>query len=262
MLFEDKEQNLLEDFRLFSSMNTESVYLVSDTDETRMIIRSIIDDNSWHSEWIDSSSKSDPPPDFYNKNRDLMLEVMRVDDHSFEEKGRIQNPTNQKARAVEKELREKGFLDNSPNARLFVNSPTDLPSSKDHDYRFYKDSFKRIIEKHKGQIHQYRENHPGYKLIFFVYDESSIYCRVDTPNRTIKQGERIKGIPHYWFYDKTFLDLIRDSGIDFFIWFTPYKLFELMELPFDLPRTCVYDCNHMQIEAIEYPEDYMMSLEE
>lgn len=45
-------------------------------------------------EWIDSSGKNDPPPDFYDNKHKLMMDVMRIDDHAYiDEKGRIQNKT-------------------------------------------------------------------------------------------------------------------------------------------------------------------------
>ena len=33
--------------------------------------------------WINSSGKNDPPPDFYNDKKKLMMDVMRIDDHAY-----------------------------------------------------------------------------------------------------------------------------------------------------------------------------------
>ena len=262
MLDEDKEANLLERIRLFVQYTSDSIYCFSNTETVQSLVDTLCNDEIWKNEWIDNSSKDAPPPDFYNEKRGIMLEVMRIDDHAYVQNGKIINPTNQRARAVEKELKERGLLNSSPNARLFINSPTELPSLEDHNYRFYKENFKRIIEKHKKQIAQYKNNHPGYKLVFFIYDESSMYCQVDTPNRTIKEDERFEGKLHYWFFDKAFKVCFMDSGIDFFVWFTPYKWIKKSENPIELPLACVFDCNQTDEELIEYPDDYMMSTEE
>lgn len=228
----------------------------------RIIAESLLDDDKWQKEWVDNSAKNAPPPDYYNDNQKLMLEVMRVDDHAFEQNGRIFNPTNQKARKSEKEIKEKFEDSLTELTQIFVNTPTDLPSFEDHNYGFYKNNFKRIVEKHIEKIDLYRSNHPGYKLIFFVFDESSMYCQVDEPHKTIKQGERFDAEPHFWFYDKVFLDVFKESGIDYLIWYTPYKQLELFVPPLNLPYAIVFDCNHMDEESIEYPEAYMTSTEE
>ena len=263
MLFEDIEINLIEDFQLQTKFFDQPVYRLPDTAEVRTIVKSIIDDDIWNTQWVDSSSKSAPPPDFYNEKQRLMMEVMRVDDHAFEqENGRITNPTIQRERIKEKELRRT--LNLSPNTQLFINSPTDLPSLEDHNYLYYMSNFKRVVEKHKKQISCYRSNHLSHRLIFFIYDESSMYCQTDTPNQTIKRGERVDGLRalHKWFYDKAFTDVFQNSGIDYLVWFTPNKKIEQTGSPIVLPLACVYDCNQMNEQSIEYPPSYMMSLDE
>lgn len=261
MLFEDKEINLIKDFQSQARILYRPVCRLPDTTEIRTIVTSIIDDGIWNNQWVDSSSKSAPPPDFYNEKQRLMMEVMRVDDHAFEqENGRITNPTIQRERIKEKELRRT--LNLSPNTQLFINSPTDLPSLEDHNYRYYKSNFMRVIGKHTTKIPLYKLNHPDYKLIFFIYDESSMYCQVNTPNRTIKEDERFEGKLHFWFYDKALIDCFMTSGIDYLVWFTPYKWIKKSENPIKLPLACAFDCNQMNGESIEYLEEYMMSMEE
>ena len=44
--------------------------------------------------WIDASSKNALPPDFYNNKFKLMMDVMRIDDHTFVDKNgnlKVQN---------------------------------------------------------------------------------------------------------------------------------------------------------------------------
>lgn len=262
MLYEDKEANLIEDFRLFSKAIPNVLCPMPQSDKVLSIIQSLIDDNSWCNNWIDNSAKNAPPPDFYNDNEKLMLEVMRIDDHAFERKGRILNPTNQKAREVEKELRTKGILDMFPQAQLIINAPTNLPSAEDHNYRYYTESFKRIVNKHKANISLYKKNHPGYKIIFFVFDESSMYCKVDEPNKVIKQGEMFEFEKHVWFADKAFVDVFRNTDIDYLIWFAPYKWEKQEEAGVNLPMAYICDCNNIPDKTIEYDPDYMMSADE
>ena len=141
-LWEDKEANLIESFRRHTRLGDRPVCLLSNAEETRRVITSIIDDEIWKNEWADSSSKEDPPPDFYSESQKLMMEVMRIDDHAFEQDGRIINRANQRAREAGEELIKSLGLKLTPNAQLFVNAPTGLPSSEDHNYRYYKSNFK------------------------------------------------------------------------------------------------------------------------
>ncbi len=60
MLFEEKEANLLENFRMTSPQD---IFLISEDEETLQAFNSIYDDSLWE-EWIDASSKDAPPPDF------------------------------------------------------------------------------------------------------------------------------------------------------------------------------------------------------
>ena len=226
-----------------------------------MLLDTICDDVIWKKEWVDNSAKDAPPPDFRNDTRKIMLEVMRVDDHAFESNGRIINPTNQKAREIEKELREKGVFSLNPNLDLLVNVPTGLSSEEDHNYRFYVQNFTRIVDKHKKKIPLYKSNNPGYKLVFFIFDESSMYVKTDRIGVKAKKGEFFSGYLHYWYNDKTFIDVVKNSGIDSLIWFTPYTYIETIPTA-PLPQACVFDCNNMDEDLEDYPEEYMVSSEE
>jgi hypothetical protein len=88
--------------------------------------------------WIDSSSKSAPPPDFYNEKNKIMMDVMRIDDHAYEnEKGKIINPTLQKENKIYKELMSSKFINNiNFNGNIFITAITELPSELDHNYIF------------------------------------------------------------------------------------------------------------------------------
>ena len=162
MNYFDNEENILEWFPntfeqqvLFPIENAECIELyLSLSDEQRF------------PDWINSSGKGDPPPDFYNPQINMMMDVMRVDDHGHVVgKGKYINPVNQRESKIQRELRETGFLDMFPNVQsVFVNAVTDLPEKEDHNYQFYVENFKRTLEKHIKSIPLYRKNHPNYKV--------------------------------------------------------------------------------------------------
>ena len=98
-------------------------------------------------------------------------------------------------------------------------------------------------------------------MIFFVYDESSAYFEAECETNVFSnEGEA--GTPHEWFFDKAFLDVFIGSDIDYLVWFTPYKYFQHIEPPVSLPKVCVYRCNTMTYELIEYKPSHMVSSEE
>ena len=86
MLFAEKESNLIELFRI---LKTEEILLLPTVDETEYICQSLLNTRRWE-KWIDSSAKDAPPPDFYNDNEQIMMDVMRVDDHGFKKHGEKQ----------------------------------------------------------------------------------------------------------------------------------------------------------------------------
>ena len=259
----DIENDIIEDFQMLSA---ESICLLTgETEEIKTILSSILDDEGWKN-WIDSSGKGDPPPDFYNDNLKIMMDVMKVDDHGFiSSKGKTVNPTRKRESDIMRELQDKGFLDKFPNAKIFINAVTDLPTREDHNYQYYRDNFVKTVESHIKKITRYRENHPRYKVIFFVFDESSVYFKMYKPYCNIFEGEEFEAEPHLWFLDKAFVDAFKNSEIDFLIWFAPYKHCTAFSVKggksLDLPQAVVYDVKNMEIPLEEYNVYLMESAE-
>ena len=77
--------------------------------------------------------------------------------------------------------------------------------------------------KHNNQIDLYGKNHPGYKTIFLVLDESSAYFEMES----IMDNGVIKGKPHYWFWDNSFVNILKKLNIDYLIWYAPFKYYEV-----------------------------------
>lgn len=255
----DKESEIIE---LFMNENSINVCLIPQDDDTKNVYLSIHGAKNWK-HWVNSSGKADPPPDFYSDKFGLMMDVMRVDDHSFiGEKGGIVNPTKALESERSKELKASGFMDRFPNAKLVLSVNTDLPTEEDHNYRFYRDAFIRTVETHKRKIARYKVNHPNCKVIFFVFDESSAYMERTTDVKSHRAGQVVSGAVHWWFMDAAFLSVFRESDIDYLIWYAPYKLIEFAGAKrVELPRAVVYNVKEMNVNAVTYHADLMESVE-
>lgn len=255
----DKETEIIEFFQTLVSPS--EVALFPENDETEQVFLSIYDEERWK-KWTDTSGKNDPPPDFYSDEFGLMMDVMRVDDHGFiSDKGKTVNPTLTREREVTRELQEKGILAQFSGAKLHLLVDTKLPTEEDHNYRFYRDNFVRTVEAHKKKIHRYKENHPKCKVVFFVCDESSAYMeplqKIENPIR----GQLNCGRVHVFFNDSAFIKVIKDSDIDYLVWFAPYKKIDFLGKGLELPKVVVYNIQELPQEQLEYNEDCMMSVE-
>ena len=205
--------------------------------------------------WIDSSAKNYPPPDFYNIKLKMMMDVMRLDDSSFvDSKGKVQNPVLQN----ENKLLKKYFGSNYKNERndisCFVIASSGLPSDEDHNFQRYFENFKRVIKKHCESIELYKENHPGYQVVFFLYDESTAYMEVHNPELfPKKKGMPCSGKPHIQFCDTKFLEVLNQTNADYFIWYTPNKLIEIEKgMYLNIPKCAI-------IQNSKIPSKYCMN---
>lgn len=254
------ENNIMKLLRL-SLLDKKSVYPVNiSSGETTKIIRNILDEGAW----TDSSGKGDPPPDFYSEIYSMMAEVMSVSDNEFEDGGKIINPTAAKMSEMFRELQKSGALDGMrEDLMIGINAITDLPTEKDHNYGFYKRSLNRVVRKHVQQIPAYRRNHPGKKLLFIIYDESTAYMEAVNEEmcKNPVKGQIVGGTPHLWFKDKGLTDSFLKKGIDCIIWFTPCKSAEdlfIGQVPF--PRVCIFD-GSKDTESRTYQTKRMISSE-
>lgn len=261
MYYLDSEKVII---KLFQSVEPEAVYFPIENEETIKVFESIHNQEYWK-QWIESAGKTDPPPDFFSDTYMYMMDVMRVDDHSYKnKKGKVINPTNSHIREVEKEIMQSGILEMCPNAELMINAFTDLSTNEDHNYKYYYKNFARIVEHHEKRIDIYKKNHPNYKLIFFLMDESSAYFEVENMDDVTKErqaGEMVLGRPHFHFMDKNFIRVFDHSDIDYLIWYSPFKLINSSKGKLDLPEVCVFDIKRPVRQYMEYDENYMMSAE-
>lgn len=239
------------------------ICMMNRLDDEKRIFETIYEPEQW-GKWHHSFGKGDPPPDFYCDSQKLMLEVMRVDDHAFvSKKGKIVNPYKKRESELMNELKEKGILDNRPDMKVFFSANTGLSTEEDHNYIFYRDNFNRVVEAHKKKINIYKKNHPGYKIIFLIFDESSAYCESVSASKTaFFLGKEIQAYRHCHFLDSAFLKSFIHSEIDYLIWFSPYKYIETTDgRIFTEPTICIYNTRYAILNAIHYPESKMISYE-
>ena len=228
-------------------------------------IKSIINQKGWKN-WINSSGKQELPPDFYNTNNKIMMDVMRVDDHAFiNKKGRVVNYHNQRESQLRKEIISKvpNLKEISDQGRLIINPVVrDIPIDLDHNYIFYVNNFRRVVGKHIEKIENYKKNHIGYQLVLLVFDESSPYIeKTNEYDVASKPGQIIRGNPHIWWLDKNMIYILKNSNADYVIWFTPYKYIKSIG-QVRLPKVVIYNTKKIPYKKlITYNVNKMDSLE-
>lgn len=215
-------------------------------------------------EWIDSSGKNDPPPDFYDNKHKLMMDVMRIDDHAYiDEKGRIQNKTLQREGQIIKEINQSDRDD----IKLFVVGDTKLSTNEDHNFERYYKNFERVFKEHEKKLDLYKSNHPGFKTLFFICDESTAYVEAFNTEDVSKerhQGDLTLCRPHIFCLDKKFVKIIKESKVDYVIWYAPWKLLQAAGLSiFPLPKGAIFDVKNLtDKKLVDYNHKMMISAEE
>lgn len=76
------------------------------------------------------------------------------------------------------------------------------------------------------------------------------------------EGEMIAGKPHLFFWDENFVNVFLHSGIDYLIWYAPYKLLRTSQGIFELPKVVMFDCKTRNYDnLIKYNEERICSSE-
>ncbi|QLY40155.1 hypothetical protein HF295_04475 [Hujiaoplasma nucleasis] len=254
----DNEENILDYYRCHDNRPL----AFPESDDVWDIFQATNDEDIWKT-WENSSLKSDPPPDFYNDDLKLMMEVMRFDDQATN-KGKT-HVTKAKENKMLRQLRDLGVEGNFPNLKqVFLFGDSGLPLEEDHNFTRYRENFNRVISKHAKKVTYYKKNHPGYKLIFFVLDESSgIYFEEYSHEKiNVELGTTLLGKPHCFWADKIMVEAIKNSNADYLIWYKPFSYFELSDRKKqDLPKVIIYELNKLSIETIQYNSKHMVSSE-
>lgn len=256
----DKEERIINDFQ---DLKRKEIGLFPLNFKNIWLYRAIHNKKNWR-RWVDTSAKNELPPDFYNDKLKFMMDVMRIDDHAYvDEKGRVINRHNERESKLIEELISKNemFKEIAEKGNLFITPDSGLRGYEDHNYDFYVDNFNRVVGKHIKKIEKYKKNHPDFKTIFFVFDESSPYIKCFDEKRPTYAGEGIFAQPHFWWFDNNMLNVIKDSDIDYLIWMCPYKHFEA-EVKLNFPKAIIYDVKKLNYNKfINYENKDMQSLE-
>ena len=210
--------------------------------------------------WHNTSGKNDPPPDFFNDRARLMMDSMRLDDSAFvDNNGKVQNETLKKEDEILRYYFGNDYRKNTNNITCFVNVRSTLQYCS---YERYRQNFERVITHHKSKINIYKKNHPNYKTVFFLFDESLMYVEVqnkDDISKMYLEGYSIKARPHCCFYDNVFIDLLKKSGADYVVWFAVNKALRISKNKIRVYPSCaIYDIQHLnKIKGLNYKTELL-----
>ena len=88
----------------------------------------------------------------------------------------------------------------------------------------------------------------------------------ETGIESIKKGDFVSGQPHVFCFDKYFFDIIKNSKVDYVVWFAPYKMINYLENNeiklFPLPKCAIYEISTIQDTSIVYNDKMIKSVEE
>lgn len=195
----------------------------------------IIQSGDFWNEWVDASAHDAPPPDFYSNKYGLMMDVMKVDDNTRKtKKGKLRNPRAELENTLFRELKESGVVtDETPD--VLINAVTDLPTMEDHQFKWYFDSFKRVILGHNAKIPLYQSNHKNFKTVFFVFDESTAYAQLYAGQTYCvpKKGQNFalsSGQLHFYAHDEEFQGILKKCNADYVVWYAPYKYYDKLSV--------------------------------
>lgn len=74
-------------------------------------------------------------------------------------------------------------------------------------------------------------------------------------------GKSVIGASHLFFFDKSFIEEIKNTKIDYLIWYAPFKLLRISDRIFTLPQAVIYNIHEMNFKDIEYDQYEMRSSE-
>lgn len=142
-----------------------------------------------------------------------------------------------------------------------------LPTKEDHNFERYYKNFERVFKEHEKKLDLYKSNHPEFKTIFFICDESSAYVEAlnsEDVDKERHQGDIALCKPHIFCIDKKFVKIIKESQVDYVIWYAPWKLLQAAGLGiFPLPKSAIFDVKNLtDKKLVEYNHDMMISAEE
>lgn len=197
-----------------------------------------------------------------------MMDVMRIDDTTYKnKKGKLVDLTRQKEEKLLKEYLGKNYRNERNDISCFVVASSGLPTNEDHNFESYYKNFERVFKEHEKKLDLYKSNHPGFNTLFFICDESTAYVEAFNTEDVSKerhQGDPTLCRPHIFCLDKKFVKIIKESKVDYVIWYAPWKLLQDAGLGIcPLPKGAIFDVKNLtDKKLVEYNHDMMISAEE
>lgn len=261
MITHDNELRVLEEFRELSTKYIDRIGNFLKCEYIHNSLTGVLNRNKWKN----SFGKSDPPPDFYNDKHKLMMEMMFVEDNSYKnKKGKLVNKTKERENIILKTIFGSNYKNERDDLNVTVVTSSGLPSLEDHNFNRYFDNFKRVFDKHVKKLGDYNKNHPGYKSIFFIFDGSTAYVEhLDGLPLEPKPGQLLAGRPHIFTRDRRFVNIIKNSGVDYVIWYAPWKaILKPGGGVYDFPRCAIYDVKNIkEKDLFDYDPKFVISSE-
>ena len=240
----DEEETILKRFRSIPSSRIVYSGRFFHCFRIERLIKSVFFSRSW----IDSSSKSDLPPDFHNDKHRVMMEMMRIDDAEQ----RFPNSFQRTNTYLEKHF-GKGYKKEMNGSELFFIPNT--RNDKEYNFKGYFRNFERVLTKHSDKVDEYHQHYPKCKTcILFICDESNAYYQA------VDNSEKI--IIHICFKDEKFVKIIKGCNADYVVWFTLYKtIFRDNGKEIKLPYAFIYDVKHLKQTDISYDHSKMVKIQ-
>lgn len=201
--------------------------------------------------WIDASAHDAPPPDYFSDKLHMMFDVLTVYDSETEIPGRpgkVRNPILEEERRGERFAREllaEMGIDAS-NLNIFYDCEKDgTVYDTVHTYCNYQSMVNRVIKKHTDKISLYCSNHPNYMCGLFVYDCTEAYIEV---SGLFDASTKCRCIPHYPWLDRSFVEPILETELNFLIWAMPFKKYSDKPDTIDYPISVIMDLRYPKLK--------------
>lgn len=249
----DVESNILHDF---SRLQNSDICVPYKTDRALLILDML---RSYDSSFVDNSSHSSVPPDFFSAFGfpNVAFEVYRVNDsEGLSKRGKSINRVLTRERELAEGIRKDFGLSDSVNIYVSAN-PGDGKYDANHNYENYVRQHKRVAFKHIETMLSFSWP-KGYGLRgCFVFDESDVYVEcVDSveATRVWYGGLHVVDV-HHPVRDKRFMYLYLNCGLDFLVWYSPYKRLP-NEMFADVPWAWVLDLSCFRWDTFPYRRGY------
>lgn len=216
--------------------------------------------------FVNNSSHSSEPPDFYSVELSVMFDIMRVNDSELKKN---YNPTLIAEREMEKELMNSHISKIVPEVkdRVMCIDP-DYGSDEIHNIKNYLKCMNRVVGghlssgAHTDKIKEiWEKNYPNirYKGLL-VFDETENYyvgyCKKQpgTDRVALCNYPQIQGEFYKPWMDKSVMEKVYFSSCDFLVWAMPYKRYGDLTYRIDpnFPYAVVLDTRYTPSNYIDY----------